>query len=86
MTIQQVDVEIIRPLRSLVLRPGQPVESTDYDRDKELQTLHYANVVNQKVCFHFYPESMLEIEASVAYRLEAWQLIQIMERQGLQGL
>ena len=33
MTIQQVDVEIIRPLRSLVLRPGQPIESTDYDRD-----------------------------------------------------
>ena len=29
MIIQQVDVEKIRPLRSLVLRPGQPIDSTN---------------------------------------------------------
>ena len=85
MTIQQVDVEIIRPLRSLVLRPGQPIESTDYDRDKELQTLHYANIVNQKVCSiaTFYPESMLDIEASVAYRLRGMATHPNYRRQGL---
>ena len=38
MTIQQVEVDKIRPLRHLVLRPGQPIESTDYDRDKDEQT------------------------------------------------
>ena len=35
MIIQRVQAEDIRPLRSLVLRPGQPIESTDYDRDND---------------------------------------------------
>ena len=85
MTIQQVDVEMIRPLRSLVLRPGQPVEATDYDRDKELQTLHYANIVNQQVCSiaTFYPEPMLEIETLAAYRLRGMATHPNYRRQGL---
>ena len=85
MTIQQVDVEIIRPLRSLVLRPGQPIESTDYDRDMEPQTLHYANIVNQKICSiaTFYPESMLEFEALLAYRLRGMATHPNYRRQGL---
>ena len=85
MTIQQVDVEIIRPLRSLVLRPGLPIEFTDYDRDKELQTLHYANFINQKVCSiaTFYPEPILEVEALVAYRLRGMATHPNYRRQGL---
>ena len=39
MTIKLVDVEKIRPLRSLVLRPGQPLDSTNYERDNEKLTL-----------------------------------------------
>tara|TARA_B100000886_G_scaffold324357_1_gene268968 strand:- start:6849 stop:7283 length:435 start_codon:yes stop_codon:yes gene_type:complete len=85
MTIQQVDVEIIRPLRSLVLRPRQPIESSDYDKDKELHTLHYANIVNQKICSvaTFYPEPMLEVEALVAYRLRGMATHPNHRRQGL---
>ena len=85
MTIQQVDLEIVRPLRSLVLRPGQPIESTYYDRDKEFQTLHYANIINQKVCSiaTFYPEPLLEVEASVAYRLRGMATHPDYRRQGL---
>ena len=85
MTIQQVDVEIIRPLRSLVLRPGQPIDSTDYERDMETQTLHYANIVNQKVCSiaTFYPESMLEFESLLAYRLRGMATHPNYRRQGL---
>lgn len=85
MTIQQVDVEIIRPLRSLVLRPGLPIEFTDYDRDKEFQTLHYANIINQKVCSiaTFYPEPILEVEALVAYRLRGMATHPNYRRQGL---
>ena len=85
MTIKQVNVEIIRPLRNLVLRPGQPIESTDYNRDKEFQTLHYANIINQKVCSisTFYPEPILAIEASVAYRLRGMATHPNYRRQGL---
>lgn len=85
MNIQQVDVEIIRPLRSLVLRPGQPIESTDYDRDMETQTLHYANIVNQKICSiaTFYPESMLKFESLLAYRLRGMATHPNYRRQGL---
>ena len=85
MTIKRVDVEIMRPLRSLVLRPGQPIESTDYNRDKEFQTLHYANIVNHKVCSiaTFYPEPMLEVEALVAYRLRGMATHPNNRRQGL---
>ena len=85
MTIQQVDVKIIRPLRSIVLRPGQPIESTDYERDNELQTLHYANIVNQKVysIATFYPEPMLEVEALVAYRLRGMATHPNYRRHGL---
>ena len=71
MIIQQVDVEKIRPLRSLVLRPGQPIDSTNYEKDNEILTLHYANIINKKVCSiaTFYPEPMIELNAFYAYRL-----------------
>ena len=71
MTIKQVDVEEIRSLRSLVLRPGQPKDSTNYEKDNEIPTLHYANIINKKVCSiaTFYPEPMLELKAFNAYRL-----------------
>lgn len=85
MTIQQVDIEIIRPLRGLVLRPGLPIEFTNYERDKELQTIHYANIVNQKICSiaTFYPEPMLEVEALAAYRLRGMATHPNYRRQGL---
>jgi len=71
MTIQQVDVELIRPLRSLVLRPGQPIESTDYDRDKETTTLHLAALKDgSALCIAtFYPEPMEYISSIRGYRL-----------------
>lgn len=71
MTVQQVEVEIIRPLRSLVLRPGQPIESTNYDRDNDENTLHFA-VLKEAVALciaTFYPEQMEEISSIRAYRL-----------------
>ena len=71
MTIKLVDVEKIRALRSLVLRPGQPLDSTNYERDNEKLTLHYANITNKEVLSiaTFYPESMIEVKALNAYRL-----------------
>lgn len=85
MTIQQVEVEKIRPLRHLVLRPGQPIETTDYDRDKECQTLHYANFLDKSVvCIAtFYPEPMQEIKSSNAYRLRGMATHPNNRRQGL---
>ena len=71
MNIKLVDVEKIRHLRSLVLRPGQPLDSTNYERDNEKLTLHYANITNKEVLSiaTFYPESMIEVKALNAYRL-----------------
>jgi predicted GNAT family N-acyltransferase len=71
MTINQVEVEKIRPLRHLVLRPGQPIESTDYDRDNDNTTLHYATFVDEDVVSiaTFYPQNHPEIKAAKAYRL-----------------
>ena len=85
MTIEQVDVEKIRPLRSLVLRPGQPIESTDYDRDKDQHTLHYAVVKESEIISiaTFYPEPMVEIQAVKAYRLRGMATHPSFRRQGL---
>ena len=85
MTIQQVEVDKIRPLRHLVLRPGQPIESTDYDRDKDEQTLHYASVSDHSVvCIAtFYPEPMLEVPSLNAYRLRGMATHPNFRRQGL---
>ena len=71
MTVQQVEVQKIRALRHLVLRPGQPIESTDYDRDNDKQTLHYATIFDDTIVTiaTFYPEKMQEILSSNAYRL-----------------
>ena len=71
MTVQQVDVDKIRPLRSLVLRPGQPLESTDYHRDNEATTLHYAVMKDGiALCIAtFYPEPIQEVNSHRAYRL-----------------
>ena len=85
MTIQQVEVDKIRPLRHLVLRPGQPIESTDYDRDKDEQTLHYASVLDHSVvCIAtFYPEPMLEVPSLNAYRLRGMATHPNFRHQGL---
>ena len=71
MTIQKVEVEKIRSLRSLVLRPGQPIESSDYPLDKEKSTVHYAAKIKDTVVSiaTFYPESIAELDASKPYRL-----------------
>lgn len=71
MTIQRVQAEDIRPLRSFVLRPGQPIESTDYDRDNDKNTFHYAVLKDSEaLCIAtFYPESMVEIASKNAFRL-----------------
>ena len=71
MTVQQVEVEIIKSLRSLVLRPGQPIESTDYERDTDENTLHFA-VLKERVALciaTFYPEPIMEMSSHNAYRL-----------------
>jgi len=71
MTINQVEVEKIRPLRHLVLRPGQPIESTDYNRDKDNTTLHYAVLKDgTALCIAtFYPEPMEDVTSVRAFRL-----------------
>lgn len=85
MTTQQVDVEIIRPLRSLVLRPGQPIESTDYDKDKDNTTLHYAVLKNgTTLCIAtFYPEPMEYVSSTRAYRLRGMATHPYFRRLGL---
>ena len=87
MIIQQVDVEKIRPLRSLVLRPGQPIDSTNYEKDNEILTLHYANIINKKVCSiaTFYPEPMIELNAFYAYRLRGMATHPIYDIKNLGG-
>ena len=85
MTTQQVDVELIRPLRSLILRPGQPVESTDYDKDKDNTTLHYAVLKNgTALCIAtFYPEPMEDVSSTRAYRLRGMATYPDFRRLGL---
>tara|TARA_B100000900_G_C20388269_1_gene637503 strand:- start:204 stop:641 length:438 start_codon:yes stop_codon:yes gene_type:complete len=85
MTIQQVDVEIIRSLRSLVLRPGQPIKSTDYDKDKETTTLHYAALKDgTALCIAtFYPELIEDISSIRAYRLRGMATHPDYRRHGL---
>lgn len=71
MTIKQVKVDKIRALRHMVLRPEQPIESTDYDRDMDEQSLHYAALCENTIASiaTFYPEKFPEIKHTLSYRL-----------------
>jgi hypothetical protein len=45
MTVHIVNASEIRPLRNLVLRPNQPIETTFYDLDDHYKTFHLASKV-----------------------------------------
>jgi GNAT superfamily N-acetyltransferase len=42
MQIEAVDVELVRPLRALILRPGQAPEELRYEHDDDPDTRHWA--------------------------------------------
>ena len=85
MIIQQTDVEQLRSLRSLVLRPGQPIEKTNYERDNEKSTLHYAAKIDGAVLSiaTIYPEEFSEVKSGLSYRLRGMATHPEYRRQGL---
>ena len=71
MIVQQVNAEAIRPLRNLVLRPSLPIETTYYDEDSHLKTIHLASIVNKEIISigTFYPENDSILKSKNEYRL-----------------
>ena len=49
MQIERMPVEVIRPLRHRVLRPGLPAESAKFDGDDDPETIHLAVLVDREV-------------------------------------
>ncbi|NWG17456.1 MAG: GNAT family N-acetyltransferase [Chloroflexi bacterium] len=48
-SIQRVAVEVVRPLRAQVLRPGQPLERNIYPGDDAPDTVHFAALLEGRV-------------------------------------
>ncbi|MDC1063070.1 GNAT family N-acetyltransferase [Flavobacteriales bacterium] len=71
MTIHIANASEIRPLRNLVLRPNQPIETTFYDLDDHHKTFHLASKVGDIIVSigTFYPENDLDIQMTNGYRL-----------------
>ena len=71
MTVHIANASEIRPLRNLVLRPNQPIETTFYDLDDHHKTFHLASKVGDVIVSigTFYPENDLEIQTTNGYRL-----------------
>ena len=61
----------IRPLRSLVLRPGLPIETTYYKEDNHIDTIHLASIINKEIISigTFYPENNSILKSKNGYRL-----------------
>ena len=61
----------VRPLRSLVLRPGLPIETTYYKQDKHIDTIHLASIINKEIISigTFYPENNSILKSKNGYRL-----------------
>ena len=71
MTVHIANASDIRPLRNLVLRPNQPIETTFYDLDDHHKTFHLASKVGDVIVSigTFYPENDIEIQTTNGYRL-----------------
>jgi GNAT superfamily N-acetyltransferase len=46
--IRRVTPEIVRPLRSAILRPGQPFANNIYPGDDDSETVHFAAYVDER--------------------------------------
>ena len=71
MTVHITNASEIRPLRNLVLRPNQPIETTFYDLDDHHKTFHLASKVGDVIISigTFYPENDFDIQMTNGYRL-----------------
>ena len=61
----------VRPLRSLVLRPGLPIETTYYKEDNDIDTIHLAYIINKEIISigTFYPQNDSILKSKNGYRL-----------------
>ena len=71
MTVHIVNASEIRPLRNLVLRPNQPIETTFYDLDDHYKTFHLASKLSDVIISigTFYHENDFDIQMTNGYRL-----------------
>ena len=71
MTVHIANASEIRPLRHLVLRPNQPIETTFYNLDDHHKTFHLASKVGDVIISigTFYTENDLDIQTTNGYRL-----------------
>ena len=71
MNVHIANASEIRPLRNLVLRPNQPIETTFYDLDDHHKTFHLASKVGDVIVSigTFYAENDLDIQMTNGYRL-----------------
>lgn len=58
-TVKNIEVEAVYPLRSQVLRPGQPIKSCSYEEDSRVGVFHLGIYQNSKLVGigSFYPEN-----------------------------
>lgn len=84
MKVKIVSPEKLYPVRHKVLRPGKPISSAYYDRDNDLDTIHFAFFEKSKICSiaSFYPESFIHIYSVKAYRLRGMATLPSFRRKG----
>ena len=85
MQVCLVSASELYALRNLVLRPGQPLQATFYDKDHDIDTFHLAISIESKVqCIAtFYPEKMEGVYSRKAYRLRGMATHSNFRRRGL---
>ena len=48
-TIQEIDIKNVYPIRNLVLRRGKPIESCYFSNDEKETTVHFGLILDKKV-------------------------------------
>lgn len=84
MNVKIVSAEELYPIRHKVLRPGKPISSTYYERDHNLDTIHFAAYSHSTICSiaTFYPESFMHVYSIKAYRLRGMATLPSFRRKG----
>lgn len=70
-TIKQIEIELTRPLRHSVLRPGLPVESVVYAEDSQPGSLHFGLYIDELLITvaSFYQQSNALFDEPNQYQL-----------------
>lgn len=83
--IREISAKETTPIRSVVLRPGQPLSACIYPHDEDEDTFHMGAYVNdEQACIaSFYKEKHPDIEADIQYRFRGMATLEKFRRKGI---